>query len=129
MIISSHFHSLHIVLSDKDPNSPQTVSSLGSGGLAVPSSTSYSSDLYAVSTAEAQFYYAGLNSGPLLLYRTGKEKWSPPKGPEAYRRLKEVCEVFNHPIVEPWNRGLGWEVGELMDTFEVSEHPPYHRVY
>ncbi|ETW86640.1 hypothetical protein HETIRDRAFT_447336 [Heterobasidion irregulare TC 32-1] len=49
---------------------------------------------------EALSYYAGLPSQPALIYRTGKEQWAPPKGPEAYRRLKELCEVFAHPIVE-----------------------------
>ncbi|KAG7439566.1 uncharacterized protein BT62DRAFT_1055719, partial [Guyanagaster necrorhizus] len=31
------------------------------------------------------------------LYHTGKE-WSPPSGPEAQHHLKELCEVFDHPI-------------------------------
>ncbi|KAH8997162.1 hypothetical protein EDB86DRAFT_3153777, partial [Lactarius hatsudake] len=43
------------------------------------------------------------------LYRTGKE-WSPPSGPEARLQLKELREVFHHPITKVWNHDLGWRV-------------------
>lgn len=59
------------------------VSSPGFGGDSASGATSYTPDPHAVSTAEAQSYYAGLCSEPVLLYRTGQEQWSPPKGPEA----------------------------------------------
>jgi len=97
-----------------------TLSSLGFGGDAASSATSYTPDPHAVSKAEAQSYYAGLHSEPTLLYRTGKEQWSPPKGPEAQRRLKELCEVFDHPITKVWNHDLGWEVVKVMDAHTVS---------
>lgn len=77
-------------------------------------------DPHAVSEAEAHSYYAGLPSEPLLLYRTGKVKWSPPRGPEAYRRKKELREVFTHPIAKVWNHDLGWKVVEVMDAHMVS---------
>jgi hypothetical protein len=77
-------------------------------------------DPHAVSNMEARFYYAGLHSRPTLLYRTGKEKWSPPRGPWAYHRLKELCEVFTHPIVQVWNHDLGWKVVNVMDAHSVS---------
>lgn len=54
-----------------------------------------------------------------MIYRTGKEQWAPPKGPEAYRRLKELCEVFAHPIVEVWNNELGWKVVSIMDAHQI----------
>ena len=108
---------------DKDYTTSQTTtasnfSSLSLGGDAVSSATSYTPDERAVSKAEAQFYYAGIPSEPTLLYRTGKE-WSPPRGPEARRRLKELCEVFNHPITKVWNDDLGWRVVEVMDAHAV----------
>ncbi|KAH8114185.1 hypothetical protein DFH11DRAFT_1856007 [Phellopilus nigrolimitatus] len=96
-----------------------SVSSLGLGGDAVSSSTSYTPDAHAVSKAEAQSYYAGLPSEPTLLYRTGKEKWSPPRGPEAQRRLKKLREVFNHPITNVWNQDLGWKVVAVMDAHTI----------
>ncbi len=56
----------------------------------------------------------------LSLYRTGKEKWLPPKGPETQSRLKELCEVFTHPIAKLWNDHLGWKVVKVMDAHMVS---------
>jgi hypothetical protein len=96
------------------------VSSLGSGCDAASDTTPYTPDPYAVSNAEAQSYYAGLHSEPTLLYRTGKEQWSPPRGPEAYRRLKELCEVFTHPITKVWNHDLAWKVVDVLDAHTVS---------
>ncbi|KAK0207441.1 hypothetical protein IW262DRAFT_1450873 [Armillaria fumosa] len=80
--------------------------------------TSYTPDAHAVSKVEARSYYAGLHSEPTLLYRTGKP-WSPPRGPEAQRRLKELREVFNHPITKVWNHDLGWRVVKVMDAHTV----------
>jgi hypothetical protein len=97
-----------------------TLSSPGFGGDAASGATSYIPDPHAVSKAEAQSYYAGLPSEPVLLYRTGKEQWSPPRGPEAQRRLKELCEVFTHPIANLWNDDLGWKVVAVMDAHVVS---------
>ena len=94
--------------------------SLCFGSDAASSATSYTPDPHAVSKAEAQSYYAGLHSEPTLLYRTGKERWAPPRGPEAQRRLKELCEVFAHPIAKVWNHDLGWKVVEVMDAHTVS---------
>ena len=85
-----------------------TLSSLGFGGDTASSATSYTPDPHAVSKAEVQSYYAGLPSEPVLLHCTGKEQWSPPKGPEAQRRLKELCEVFTHLIANIWNNDLGF---------------------
>ena len=96
-----------------------TFSSLGFGGDAASSATSYSPDPYAVSKAEAQSYYAGLPSEPTLVHRTGKEQWSPPRGPEPQRRLKELREVFDHPITKVWH-DLAWKVVSVMDDHKVS---------
>ncbi|KAG9080475.1 hypothetical protein FRC06_006532 [Ceratobasidium sp. 370] len=79
----------------------------------------YSPDPHAVSQAEAQSYYAGLPSEPPLVYRTGKAPWSPPRWPEAQRRLKELRGVFDHPITKVWNRDLAWKVVSVMDDHKV----------
>ncbi|KAG8731259.1 hypothetical protein FRC11_004642 [Ceratobasidium sp. 423] len=102
--------------------SPTTIvstatSAPGFGGTPA-STTSFEPDPHAVSQAEALSYYAGLPSEPLLIYRTGKP-WSPPRGPEAQRRTKELRPVFNHPIVDLWRAGLGDKVVEVMDTHQV----------
>ena len=96
-----------------------TFSSLGFGRDAASSPTSYTADPHAVSMEEALSYYAGLPSQPALIYRTGKEQWSAPKGPEAYRRLKELLQVFAHPIARVWNEELGWKVVSIMDAHQV----------
>jgi hypothetical protein len=61
--------------------------------------TSSASPPYSVSKPEAMWYYSGLPSNPLLVYRTGTTPWKQPTGPEAYRVLKEVKPVFGHEIV------------------------------
>ena len=79
----------------------------GFGDDAAAAASSHPHDPHAVSRAEAQSYYAGLPFEPTLLYLTRKEKWSPPRRPEAQRRLKELSEVFTHPIAKLWNHDLG----------------------
>ena len=95
-------------------------SSLVFGGASPSSDISYTPtpDPHAVSRQEAHSYYHGLHSEPALLYRTG-EKWSPPRGPEAQRRRKELCEVFGHPITKYWNDELGWKVADVMKSHTV----------
>ena len=34
--------------------------------------------------------------------------------------MKELCEVFTHPIAKVWNHDLGWKVVEVMDAHAVS---------
>ena len=94
-----------------------TLPSLGHSNDTSP--TSYIPDPRAVSKAEARYFYAGLHSKPTLLYRTGKERWSPPKGPECQCRLKELREVFTHKIVNVWNNDRGWKVVQVMDAHTV----------
>jgi hypothetical protein len=120
---------------EQDPTTSQTTttasagfSSLGLGRAIAPSATSYTADAHAVSMEEARLYYAGLPSSPTLLYRTGKT-WSPPSGPEAYRRLKELRPVFDHPIVDIWDTQLSMEVVAILDARTVSQsYPSYRRV-
>ncbi|CAE7205656.1 unnamed protein product [Rhizoctonia solani] len=91
---------------------PSTRSSLGLGG--DPGAASRAPDAHAVSKTEAAFYYAGLHSRPRLLYRTGKEKWLR-TGPMGDSRLRDLREVFNHPLTKVWNDNLGWRVVKIMD--------------
>ncbi|KAF8639613.1 hypothetical protein AX16_010260 [Volvariella volvacea WC 439] len=94
-------------------------SSLGFGGDAPSSATSYAFDPHTVSHEEAHSYYAGLPSEPILLYRTGK-KWSPPMGPEAQRRRKQLVEVFEGKVADLWNDGvLSREAVKVMEAHGV----------
>lgn len=45
---------------------------------------------------EANLYYAGVRSrgyGPKLIYRTSRDKFKEPTGPEAYKRLMRIVAV------------------------------------
>jgi hypothetical protein len=60
---------------------------------------------------EAYLYYAGLSGpsgrGPKLIYRTSCDKFVPPDGPEAYRRLMKLRTVpESHKLGEDglWDR-------------------------
>lgn len=97
------------------------VPSLGFSRDAASSATSLVGDPHAVPIAEAQAFYAGLPSDPRLIYRSEKEEWSPPSGPEAQRRKKQLRAVFNHPIVDVWNNDLGWKVVDVLDARKVSQ--------
>ncbi|KZT04526.1 uncharacterized protein LAESUDRAFT_715565 [Laetiporus sulphureus 93-53] len=72
------------------------------------------------SDKEAIFYYAGLPSGPRLVARTGTTPWKEPTGPEAYRKLKELRPVGNHPLSEVWEDGLALKIHDLLDTMKVK---------
>lgn len=55
-----------------------------------------------ISTEEAESYYSGLYSSPVLVYRTGTTPWTKPTGPEAYHWRKELRPVFRHKINDVW---------------------------
>ncbi|KAF8307794.1 hypothetical protein DL93DRAFT_2119448 [Clavulina sp. PMI_390] len=101
-----------IILSPTTTSSTINSSGSSSGG------TLSTVDPHAVSKAEAESYYAGLPSRPILIYRTGK-KWLPPKGPEAYGYRRELREVFCHPIVSVWTHDLGWRIVDIMDAHQI----------
>jgi len=85
----------------------------------VSSNTSSTLDLRVISKAEAQSYYAGLPSEPTLVYRTGKQPWTFPRGPESRCDLKELREVFNYAIARISNDDLAWKVS-VLDDHKVS---------
>jgi len=74
---------------------------------------------WTVSELEANSYYAGLPSNPVLVYRTSTTPWEQPTGPEAYRELKELKPVFNHEIANVWNV-LGPKVCDSLDFEQVT---------
>ncbi|KAF8326997.1 uncharacterized protein EI90DRAFT_3226658 [Cantharellus anzutake] len=87
--------------------------------------TSSSSPPYSVSKLEARFYYAGLLSSPVLVYRTSTTPWKPPTGPEAYRELKELKPVFNHGIVCDYldSEQITWTSVDVVRFAKVGETP------
>ncbi len=71
------------------------------------------------SPLEAELYYAGLPSAPLLVARTSTTPWKAPTGPEAYRQPKELRPVGKHAITEVW-KDLGPKVFSLLDSMKVK---------
>ncbi|RDB23489.1 hypothetical protein Hypma_008958 [Hypsizygus marmoreus] len=69
---------------------------------------------------EATMYYAGLPSSPRLLARTSKNPWEEPKGPEAYRKLKQLGVVFDHKINTVWEDKVAPEIFARLSEMEVE---------
>lgn len=73
-----------------------------------------------LSEKEAIFYYSGLPSGPTLVARTGIIPWKEPRGPEAYRKLRDLRTVGNHAIKEVWEDNLAFKIHALLDSMEIK---------
>lgn len=74
---------------------------------------------YVVSHVEATFYYAGISrSPPKLVYRTSKDPFVMPKGPEAYRRLKYLYPVYDHELGNKW-KDISSKIRDLLDKQQV----------
>lgn len=69
---------------------------------------------------EANYYYAGLPSAPVLVARTGITPWEAPTGQEAYPKLKELRPIGNHAIAGVWQSGMATRVCTLLDSMEVQ---------
>ncbi|KAG8752242.1 hypothetical protein FRC11_008546, partial [Ceratobasidium sp. 423] len=68
---------------------------------------------------EANSYYAGLPSRPILVARTGAE-WEEPTGLEAYSVIRELRPVGNHAITEVWEDNLAFKIHALLDKMKVK---------
>lgn len=78
--------------------------------------TSSSLPPHSVPKMEARFYYAGLPSCPVLVYRTSTTPWKQPTGPD---ELKELRPVYDHKIRDVWE-ALGPRVFECLDSKQVK---------
>ena len=80
---------------------------------------SSSSPPYIISEVEATFYYAGISrSPPKLVYRTSKDPFVIPKGPEAYRLLKHLYPVYDRKFGNKW-KDICLKVRDLLDKQHV----------
>jgi hypothetical protein len=99
--------------SDDSDSNDDTSSSVSSAGTSP----------YNVPKLEAYLYYTGLagpsGRGPKLIYRTSTDKFVPPDGPEAYRRLMKLRTDIpeNHKLGNDnlWDR-FREEVLGLLDA-------------
>lgn len=69
---------------------------------------------------EAQFYYAGLPSSPLLVGRSSTTPWEAPRGAEEYNKRKLLGTVGRHPIKDVWEDNLSRRVVEHLNSKEVA---------
>ncbi|RPA99861.1 hypothetical protein L873DRAFT_1682426 [Choiromyces venosus 120613-1] len=69
---------------------------------------------------EAQFYYAGLPSGPHLVGRSSTSLWEAPSWPEAYNKPKVLGTVGRHAIRDVWEGNLSCKVVEHLDSKKVA---------
>ncbi|KAG8926643.1 hypothetical protein FRC02_008766 [Tulasnella sp. 418] len=105
--------------SSDDSDTDSDVNSLWSNNSTSSSVSSVEPSPYDVPKLEAYLYYAGLSGpngrGPKLVYRMTreKEKFVPPTGPEAYRRLMKLRTV-------PENHKLGKD--NLWDYIRAEVH-------
>ncbi|KIM45521.1 hypothetical protein M413DRAFT_342997 [Hebeloma cylindrosporum] len=67
------------------------------------------------SNLEAKHYYYGL--GPILVARSGADKWKPPTSPDARKEFRMV--PGNHPIRVAWNK-LGPQLCDVLDSMGVK---------
>ncbi|KZT35705.1 hypothetical protein SISSUDRAFT_1008354, partial [Sistotremastrum suecicum HHB10207 ss-3] len=66
---------------------------------------------------ESKFYYAGISpTPPSLIYRSSSlsRPFNAPTGPEAYRKLRELRPVSDHPIVQIWG-DVGRKVVRVLE--------------
>ena len=102
----------------KKPFPPTTEFSSLSVGSASTTDSNASSQRAPLSK-EAQFYYAGLPSGPPLVGRSSTTPWEAPSGAEAYNKPKALGTVGRHAIKDVWEDGLSHKVVEHLDSKKV----------
>ena len=87
---------LQRVTSSSDEGGSSEDDSLWSSDDSVSSATTADSSPHEVSKIESNLYYAGVGPkgrGPKLIYRTSKDKFEEPSGPEAYKRVMRLIGV------------------------------------
>ena len=87
-----------------------------------PMEASTPSPLSSLSEMEATQYYAGIPSSPRLLARTSSTPWRQRKGPEAYRRIKQLGTVTGHRLnnVTVWEKNVAPRVHACLDELGIK---------
>ena len=75
--------------------------------------------LFPQSELEAEVYYAGLPSTPVLVARTGSTPWEEPTGQFAYAVPKDLRPVGKHSLKEVWEDNLAPKLHTLLDSMKV----------
>ena len=70
---------------------------------------------------EANTYYYGLPSQPVLVARTGTTPWRPPSpGPWMHPKRRDLRPVGNHALKEVWEGNLALRIHALLDSMNVK---------
>lgn len=73
-----------------------------------------------ISDLEASLYYHGLRSKPVLVARTGINKWLPPTGPEAYLVPKIIRTTGYHKLQGLWEETIAPQMHMIMEADGIS---------
>lgn len=68
---------------------------------------------------EANSYYAGQPSNPVLVARTTSNIWKPPTGRWGYLARRELKVVGDHALKEVWEDDLAFKTHGLLDSMAV----------
>ena len=69
---------------------------------------------------EANLYYQGLHSKPVLVARTGMNEWEPPTGPEAFLVPKTIHTAGQHKIQSLWEEVIAPGIHAIMEADGVN---------
>ncbi|CUS06786.1 unnamed protein product, partial [Tuber aestivum] len=69
---------------------------------------------------EANLYYYGLYSRPVLVARTSTTLWKPPVCPPGYPSAKWLRTVGNHPLGNIWESNLAPEIHKILESRGVK---------
>ncbi|CUS13211.1 unnamed protein product, partial [Tuber aestivum] len=73
-----------------------------------------------ISSLEANLYYHGLYSRPVLVARSGTNPWKPPAGPPGYLPRKLLRTVGNHPLTEIWKDKIALQMDKILQSKEIK---------
>ncbi|CUS13998.1 unnamed protein product [Tuber aestivum] len=73
-----------------------------------------------ISSIEANLYYYGLYSRPILVARTSTTLWKPPVCPPGYPSAKWLRTVGNHPLGNIWEGNLAPQIHKILESRAVK---------
>ncbi|CUS06751.1 unnamed protein product [Tuber aestivum] len=73
-----------------------------------------------ISSMEANLYYYGLYSRPILVARTSATLWKPPVCPPGYPSAKWLRTVGNHPLGKIWEGSLAPQIHKTLESQGVK---------
>ncbi|KAJ3483736.1 hypothetical protein NLI96_g6109 [Meripilus lineatus] len=86
-----------------------------------PSSQGPNHTIHFPDALEANRYYWGLPSVPILLARSAiNSTWEQPCGFEAYSKIKEFRPMQKHALHDVWETNLAFKIHDVLDSHDVQ---------